>query len=101
METVVTSPPAEPVTAEPVTAEPVTAEPVTAEPVIASPAAERMRKHRQRKKARLRCLTIELREREVDALISKGLLKPEARNVTCDVQMALYAFLEGTLGPKQ
>ena len=86
METVVTSPPAEP---------------VTAEPVAPSPAAARMRRHRQRKKDRLRCLTIELREREVDALISKGLLKPEARNVTCDVQMALYAFLEGTLGPKQ
>jgi hypothetical protein len=79
-ETMVTSPPAEPVTR--------------------SPAAERMRKHRQRKKARLRCLTIELREREVDALIKKGLLKPEACNVTYDVQMALYAFLEGTLGPK-
>jgi hypothetical protein len=86
METVVISPPAEPVTAEPVTV---------------SPAAQRMRRHRQRKKARLRCLTIELREREVDALIKKGLLKPEARNVTYDVQMALYAFLEGTLGPKQ
>ena len=77
------------------------AEPVTAEPLAPSPAAARMRRHRQRKKARLRCLTIELREREVDALIKKGLLKPEARNATYDVQMALYAFLEGTLGPKQ
>jgi hypothetical protein len=58
------------------------------EPVVRSPAAERMRRHRQRKKDRLRCLTIELREREVDALIRKGLLTPEARNVTYDVQMA-------------
>jgi hypothetical protein len=66
-ETVITSPPPEPVTP--------------------SPAAERMRRHRLRKKDRLRCLTIELREREVDALIRKGLLKPEARNVTCDVKM--------------
>jgi hypothetical protein len=86
-ETLVTSAPAEPV--------------VTAEPLAPSPAAARMRRHRQRKKDRLRCLTIELREREVDALIKKGLLKPEARHVTCDVKMALYAFLEGTLGPKQ
>jgi hypothetical protein len=72
-----------------------------AEPVAPSPAAERMRRHRRRKKDRLRCLTIELREREVDALIRKGLLKPETRNVTYEVQMALYAFLEATLGPKR
>jgi hypothetical protein len=71
------------------------------EPVARSPAAERMRRHRERRRKNLRCLTIELREREIEALIKKGLLKPEARNVTCDVQMALYAFLEGTLGPNQ
>jgi hypothetical protein len=72
-----------------------------AEPATCSPAAERMRRHRQRKKDGLRSLTIELREREVDALIGRGLLKPETRNVTYDVQMALYAFLEATLGKKQ
>jgi hypothetical protein len=81
-ETAVTSPPAQPVTPSPA-------------------AAERMRRHRQRKKDGLRCLTIELREREVDALIRKGLLKPETRNVTYHVQLALYAFLDGTLGAKQ
>ena len=70
-------------------------------PAGRSPAAERMRRHRQRKKDGLRSLTIELREREVDALIRKGLLKPETRNVTYDVQMALYAFLEATLGAKR
>jgi hypothetical protein len=80
-ETVVTSPPAE--------------------AVAPSPAAERMRRHRRRKKDGFRCLTIELREREVEALIRRGLLKPETRNSTYDVQMALYAFLEGTLGAKQ
>ncbi len=68
------------------------------EPVARSPAAERMRRHRQRRRNRLRCLTIELREREIDALIRKGLLKPETRNQIYDLQMALYAFLEGTLG---
>jgi hypothetical protein len=72
-----------------------------AEPVTRSPAAERMRRHRQRKKDGLRSLTIELREREVDALIRKGLLKAETRNITYDVQMALYVFLENTLGAKQ
>jgi hypothetical protein len=43
----------------------------------------------------------EVREREIDALIRKGLLKPETRNVAYDVQMALYAFLDATLGAKQ
>jgi hypothetical protein len=71
------------------------------EPVARSPAAERMRRHRERRRKNLRCLTIELREREIEALIKKGLLKPEMRNDTYEVQMALYAFLEVTLGPKQ
>ena len=43
-------------------------------------AAERMRRHRQRQRDGLRCLTIELYETEVDALIQKGLLKAETRN---------------------
>ena len=42
--------------------------------------AERMRRHRQRRRDRLRCLTIELYETEVDALIQQGLLKAETRN---------------------
>jgi hypothetical protein len=73
----------------------------TTEIVPRSAAAEWMRRHRERRRNKLRCLTIELREREIDALIKKGLLKPETRNSTYDLQMALYAFLEGTLGPKQ
>jgi hypothetical protein len=71
------------------------------EPVARSPAAERMRRHRQRRRNRLRCLTVELRETEIDALIRRGLLKPETRNRIYDLQMALYAFLDGTLGAKQ
>ena len=71
------------------------------EPVARSSAAERMRRHRQRRRNKLRCLTIELREREIDALIRKGLLKPETRNEIYDLQMALYAFLDGTLGAKR
>jgi hypothetical protein len=70
------------------------------ERVARSPAAERMRRHRERRQNKLRCLIIELRETEIDALIRKGLLKPETRNVPCDVQIALYAFLDGTLGAK-
>jgi hypothetical protein len=45
-----------------------------------SGAAERMRRHRKRRRDGLRCLTIELRETEVDVLIRKGMLKADARN---------------------
>ena len=62
-----------------------------------SPAAERMRRHRERRRDGLRCLTIELRETEIDALIRKELLKPETRNDPSAIIDALYAFLESTL----
>jgi hypothetical protein len=63
-----------------------------------SAAAERMRRHRERRRDGLRCLTIELRETEIDALIRKGLLKSETRNDPSAVSDALYAFLDGTIG---
>jgi hypothetical protein len=63
-----------------------------------SAAAERMRLHRQRRKKALRCLTIELRETEVDALIRKGLLEADARNDRLAVMNALHAHLEESLG---
>jgi hypothetical protein len=61
-------------------------------------AAERMRRHRERRRDGLRCLTIELRETEIDSLIRKGMLKPDARNDRYSIEMALYEFLEHTLG---
>jgi len=62
-----------------------------------SPAAERMRRHRQRRRDGLRCLTIELRETEIDALIRKGLLKSETRNDPSAILRAIYQFLDLTL----
>jgi hypothetical protein len=62
-----------------------------------SAAAERMRLHRERRRQGLRCLMIELRETEIDALIRKGLLKPEMRNDADAVSEAFYAFLDHTL----
>jgi hypothetical protein len=61
-------------------------------------AAERMRAHRQRRRDGLRCLTIELRETEIDALVRKQLLNPETRNNPSAIIDALYGFLDGTLG---
>lgn len=63
-----------------------------------SPPAERMRRHRQRRRDGLRCLRIELRETEIDALIHKGLLKPETRNDRNAIIEALYRYFDRTLG---
>ena len=45
-----------------------------------SAAAERMRAYRERRHNGMRCLTIELRETEIDELVRRKLLKPETRN---------------------
>ena len=60
-------------------------------------ATERMRRHRQRRREGLRCLTIEIYETEVDALILNGLLKAETRNNSFAVIEALYRHLKCTL----
>jgi hypothetical protein len=67
-------------------------------PVTRSATAARMRLHRERRRQGLRCLMIELRETEIDALIRKGLLKSETRNETSAIINALYVFLDRTLG---
>jgi hypothetical protein len=59
-ETVVTSPPAE--------------------PVVRSPAAQRMRNHRKRRRSGLRCFTVQVFEKEIDTLVRTGLLEADARN---------------------
>ena len=65
-----------------------------------SAAAERMRLHRERRRKGLRCLTIELRVTEIDALVRNGFLKADARNDLRSIEMALYEFFERTLGLK-
>ena len=62
-------------------------------------AAERMRRHRQRQRNGLRCITVELHELEIEALIHKGLLKWETRNDRSAIINALYAFFDHTLNP--
>jgi hypothetical protein len=66
-------------------------------PPAPSPAAERMRRHRERQRDGLRCLTIELRETEIDALIQKGLLTEDNSQNPEAIITALYDFLDGTL----
>ena len=56
-----------------------------------------MRRHRERRRNALRCVTIELRETEIRALVRKGLLNDDARNDLRAVKNAFYAFLDRTL----
>ena len=73
--------------------------PVATEEVVPrSAAAERMRQHRERRRQGLRCLMIELRETEIDALVGMGLLKAEMRDDAEAVSVALYEHLSRTLG---
>ena len=62
-----------------------------------SAAALRMRRHRERRRDGLRCVTIELRETEVTALIRKGFLKEDAGNDDRAVKSAFYGFLDRAL----
>jgi hypothetical protein len=62
-----------------------------------SSAAERMRRYRQRRRDKYRCLTIELHESEIEALIYEGLLSHEMRNDTLAIIEALYAHFDRTL----
>jgi hypothetical protein len=68
----------------------------TTEPVARS-TAERMRAHRERRRKGLHCFTLEIRAREIDVLVHRGLLSPDARNDPYAVQMALYRHLDKTL----
>ena len=57
-----------------------------------------MRLHRARKSAGLRCLTLEVREAEIAALIRKGLLSPSSPQDNTAVRNALYSLLDRQLG---
>ena len=70
--------------------------PASTEPAR-SGAAERMRLHRERRRNGRRCLTIELRETEIDALVCMGLLRGEMRNDVNAITDALYAHFDRTL----
>jgi hypothetical protein len=56
-----------------------------------------MRRHRQRRAKGLRCLFIELRETEIDALVRRGMLDQGATNDARAIRKALYRFLETVL----
>ena len=67
--------------------------PATKEPSRSATAA-RMLRHRERRRRGMRFLGIELREREIEALIRRGRLHPDHRANSAAVRKALYGFLD-------
>jgi hypothetical protein len=57
-----------------------------------------MRLHRARKRSGLRCLTLEIRETEIAALIRNGLLSPDSGQDSTAIRSAIYALLDRHLG---
>lgn len=70
----------------------------TVESATPSAPALRMRRHRERRRRGLRCVTLQVRDLEIDALVRKGLLTAETRNIVPEITMAFYRFLDLTLG---
>jgi hypothetical protein len=62
-----------------------------------SSVARRMRLHRARKLAGLRCLTLEVRETEIAALVRKGLLRADSQTDDNAVRDAFYVLLDRSL----
>ena len=67
-------------------------------PAPRSAGAERMARHRKRRRDGLRCLRIEMRETEIDALIELGLLRNDDRQNRNAILSAVYTFFDRTLG---
>ena len=59
-----------------------------------SSSAVRMLRHRERRRRGMRFLGIELREREIEALIRRGRLHPDHRANPAALRQALYGFLD-------
>jgi len=57
-----------------------------------------MARHRKRRRDGLRCLRIEIRETEIDALTKLDLLRNDARQDRNAILSAVYAFFDRTLG---
>jgi hypothetical protein len=62
-----------------------------------TPSGRRMRLHRERRRDGMRCLTVEVHDSEVDALVRRGFLAAEARHDANAIADAFYAHLERTL----
>jgi hypothetical protein len=62
--------------------------------IAPSAGAVRMARYRDRRRKGLRCLTIELRETEIDTLVERGWLSRDDRGDLAAARSALYGFLD-------
>jgi len=62
--------------------------------IVRSPGARRMARHRDRRRKRLRCIMIELRETEIDVLVRRGWLHPDDRANLAAIRRALHVYLD-------
>jgi hypothetical protein len=70
---------------------------IEAAPAAKPPRLSRMRRSRERRRRGLRCLTIELREAEIDQFIRRKRLAAEDRENPDALRRALYEYLDHTL----
>jgi hypothetical protein len=59
-----------------------------------SPGAERMRAARRRRRDGLRCIPLEIRDGEIEALVKAGVLTPDARNDRAAIAAAMGKLLD-------
>jgi hypothetical protein len=71
--------------------------PTDAKPRPPSANLIRVRRCLARRRRGMRCLTIELGERDLDALIRRWRLSPDYRNDPAAIRMALYRFISDAL----
>jgi|SRR4029077_789186 hypothetical protein len=62
-------------------------------PALPSSSTERTRRYRQRRRRRARCITVEMSEFEISALVAKGYLPEEARSDSKAIKAAIEALL--------
>jgi hypothetical protein len=62
-----------------------------------APAAERMRLYRRRRRLGVRPVTVEIGPEGIEALVTKGYLKPHERQDWNEVQFAVRSFLSDQL----
>jgi hypothetical protein len=58
-----------------------------------SPSTERTRRHRQRRQRKARCITVEMNDLEISALVAKGYLPEEARSDNKAIKSAIEALI--------
>jgi hypothetical protein len=69
---------------------------VTTREIRITAGALRMRETRRRRREGLRCITLDLRDVEIDRLVELGHLRQADREDKNQVLLALYRFLDGS-----